>query len=241
MNRNVSVGVLIPSLNTWDTDFAMCLLELFNHTMMTPVPGIKRLALKVFNQRGSILPLQRYNLVQNALKTGCDYGLFIDNDQTFPHDTLQRLLAHEKRVVACNIATKKIPSSPTARKYNAKWPLGEVVYTDPDSTGLEEVWRIGCGIMLIDLKVFRKLPKPWFMNRYDERHDQIVGEDWYFCELLEKVGTKIYIDHDLSKEIGHIGPYTYTHDVVGEVVQKQVEGQAPVKKGLLQFLRKLKG
>ena len=40
------------------------------------------------------------------------------------------------------------------------------------------------------------------------------GEDWYFCEKLEAAGIPIFVDHEASSFIGHIGNKVYTHDDV---------------------------
>jgi hypothetical protein len=68
--------------------------------------------------------------------------------------------------------------------------------------------------MLIDVEVFKQIPKPWFMLDYMPEIDDFVGEDWYFCSLLEKAGIPIYVDHDASKRVGHIGPFTFDHSHV---------------------------
>jgi hypothetical protein len=52
---------------------------------------------------------------------------------------------------------------------------------------------------------------------YKEEGDTYQGEDWTFCEACDKLGIPLFIDHDLSREVGHVGNYEFTHDVVGEV------------------------
>jgi hypothetical protein len=39
-----------------------------------------------------------------------------------------------------------------------------------------------------------------------------VGEDIYFCKLAQAHGFKVYIDHDLSKEVRHTGTMDFTHE-----------------------------
>ena len=34
----------------------------------------------------------------------------------------------------------------------------------------------------------------------------------YFCRLLQKAGVPIYVDHDLSKECGHLGSFDFRLD-----------------------------
>ena len=53
--------------------------------------------------------------------------------------------------------------------------------------------------------------------KYLPEADTYQGEDWSFCQACEEKGVPLYIDHDVSKVIGHVGNYEFTHDVVGVV------------------------
>jgi hypothetical protein len=190
--------------------------------MQVPIPGYGRTKLKIINKRTSLLPKSRQELVEEARKKQCSYGLFIDTDQTFASDLLHRLMAWKKPVVACNVATKSLPASPTARNRNPNYFGGDMVYTDPESSGLQQVWRIGTGVMLLDLSIFDKIEKPWFPVRWQEKDNEWVGEDWNFCEILEAAGVPIFIDHDASQDVGHIGQLIYDHSLVGAVEKRAV-------------------
>jgi hypothetical protein len=196
----------------------MCL-----YIQAVPLPSFTKTKLKVINKRTSILPKGRQEMVQDALKMKCTHLLFIDTDQTFPSDTAHRLIKHGKNIVGCNVATKTIPSSPTARLASEEWSGGTPLYTDPDSEGSVEVWRVGTGVMLLNLNLFEDLPLPWFPIKWEESIKDFRGEDWCFCEIASAAGHKIWVDQDLSKEIGHVGNFTYTHDVVGKMVREEVE------------------
>jgi hypothetical protein len=56
--------------------------------------------------------------------------------------------------------------------------------------------------------VVRTLHRPWFRHGLNAAGGD-VGEDIVFCRALRAAGHTIYCDHDLSKEIGHIGQHTY--------------------------------
>lgn len=219
LQQHIRVGVCIPSGQDWSADFGMCLVNLFAHVLTRPMKGVRQIHLTLFNERTSLLPKSRQGLLEKAIAMNCDYALFIDTDQTFPSNLLYRLLSWDKSCVGCNIATKSIPASPTARSFSRAHPGGDVVFSDPEKHGLEEVWRIGTGVMLVKLSTVKAMPKPWFSVTYRAEQAEFVGEDWFFCEQLEKLGCKIYIDHDLSREVGHVGNFTYSHEVVGEVVK----------------------
>lgn len=208
----LNIAVAIPSLDHWLADFALSVIGLIIDLKTIPVPGYDVVGVHVMNIRSSAIAKLRQDLVEDAKKRNCDYVLFVDSDQTFPRDTARRLISSGKDVIGCNIAVKRLPSLPTARKFVAEHPLvGDVVYSAPDSTGLEKIWKLGFGIMLIKMDVFEKLDMPYFNFAWNEGTG-FIGEDWYFCDKLEKAGIDLWIDHDLSKEVGHIGSYQYSHD-----------------------------
>jgi hypothetical protein len=179
----------------------------------------------VVNVKGSILPKQRLEILKAAKACEATHLLFVDSDQTFPPDLLHRMVARGKDIVACNIATKQIPANTTARKKSAD-PQGEAVYTDEDSVGLERVWRVGTGVMLLSAKAYNQIPHGAFAMTYKPEVDAYQGEDWNMCEALEKAGVPIYVDHDLSKRIGHVGTFKYTHEVVGQIVREEIKDAA---------------
>jgi hypothetical protein len=142
----------------------------------------------------------------------CTHALFIDTDQTFPMDAAHRLIAWKKPVVACNIPLKVMPSFPTARARSGS-PFGTPIFSmgRDNIVGLEKVWRVGAGVMMIDLSILEKIEKPWFEIRYSDKHAQFVGEDWYFVKKVEDAGFDVFIDHQLSRLVGHVGQFQYTH------------------------------
>lgn len=230
MKKIFNLAVAIPSGALWHADFAMSLTMMMLALQKHQVPGYTDRGVRIINKRTSILPKSRHELINDALKEGCSHLLFVDTDQTFPAFLAHQLASHGKRVVGCNIATKSIPASPTARNFNPNWIGGDVVYSDTESTGLERVWRIGCGVLLIDLSIVAQLRKPYFAVEWNEELKDFIGEDWFFCQRLEEKAIPIYIDHDMSKQIGHIGSLTYTHDLVGETQQEVSSEQNKAKR-----------
>jgi hypothetical protein len=209
----------VPSTEFWTKDFGVSMVGLGIYCATVPFPDGRMNHLILNNPSGSILPNMRSDIVQNALNADATHVLFIDSDQTFPHDLAHNLLSWRKQVVACNIATKRVPSQPTARGFDGS-ASGRMVYSPPGKTGLEKVWRIGCGVMLIEISVFRQIPPPWFPMVWREDAQCYHGEDWGFCELLEKYNIPIWIDHHISTQIGHVGKMVYNHEMV---VQKEAK------------------
>ena len=166
------------------------------------------------------------NIVKEALAAQASHILFVDTDQTFPRDTLHRLLIRDKDVIACNIATKQIPANPTAKGPSPDG-RGSPVYTDPGSPAVQKVWRVGTGIMLVKVRVFEKIGLGCFGITYKPELQDYQGEDWSMCEAMEAAGYDIWVDHRLSDEVKHIGDFEYDHNVVGErtLVEDKVIGE----------------
>lgn len=215
MIKELNVAVVVPSMGTWHAEFAMSLIGLVGYFQNVQVPGAQTQALRVINKRGSILPNLRLAGLKDAIALNATHLLWIDSDHQFPPNLLNRLLACERDVVAANCAIKTIPSMPTARAFDPKDSKGQPVYTDWNSKGLERVWRIGTGIMLMSRRAFMQIPHNAFSMLYMEETDSYRGEDWGVCEALEKAGCQIFIEHEISNECSHIGNFHYTHEYVG--------------------------
>ena len=170
--------------------------------------------------QGTLIANQRAELSLDAMGEGCTHILFIDSDMRFPQDMIGRLLKHDLDIVATNCARRRMPTGPTAQLYKENGER-ELVWTMPESTGLQEVGSVGMGVMLIKANVFASLAEPWFETPW--RHDKrgYIGEDVYFCQKAAAAGFKIWIDHDVSKEIGHIGTFEFKHDHTW--VMKEIE------------------
>lgn len=214
---HLRVLVGVPSGQHWVAQFGVDLGSLMVQFYMKRVPGYRSQELRVANVRSSILPKNRLDCIKLAKKGRADYLLFLDTDHSFPSDMLHRLIAHGKPIVAVNCVTKTIPSQTTARAFNPDDPQGIPVYSDPDKHGLERVWRVGTGVMLIRRDAFEAIPHSAWGMVFCEEADTYQGEDWSFCQAAQAVGIPIFIDHDLSREVGHIGNFEYTHEYVGEV------------------------
>lgn len=157
---------------------------------------------------GTLIADQRQKLVMMAIKQKADYVLFLDSDMRFPPNLLEHLMLHDKDIVACNYATRRLPVKTVAFSDFAEL---KCVYSG-DKTDLEEVDAVGMGAMLIKTEIFKKLPLPWFSISYLPSGNMYIGEDIYFCKLAQANGMKVYVDHDLSKQVKHIGVMEFTHD-----------------------------
>jgi hypothetical protein len=212
--RDLKIIVGVPSHQHWAADFGVSLAIMMAYSSQVKLRIDARTQhILLNNVNGSILPAMRQQIVDYALEQKATHLLFLDSDMVFPRDTLLRLLGWSQLVVAANCATKVIPSATTARVEPDKQPGGLPVLS-LGKEGLEKVWRVGTGIMLLDMRAFQKLKRPFFTVNWDEKADSYTGEDWSLCQNFENVGIPIFIDHGLSSQIGHVGAFTYNHTCI---------------------------
>jgi hypothetical protein len=201
------LAIAVPALSNVPAIFANDLAMLYGETR-SAVPAVT-LAMMV----GTFVHQAREKLLHDVTELwGATHILWLDADMTFPKDTALRLLAHDREIVAANYVTRVPPSRPTAKRD------GQCV-SSLDATGLESVDHVGMGVFLMKTSVVANhypdlgLPRPrfWYSTPTET-------EDVYFCRLLKAAGHDIWIDHDLSQSVGHIGQYTYREQPQGVAV-----------------------
>lgn len=184
------IGIIVPSNDMLHADFAFCLARLIASTHTVQVGLI--------NPRSSLVQKARWQGVRAAMNQMCDKVLFIDSDQTFPPDALLRLLRHKKSIVGAASLTRREPIEYTARDHNGD----RIDFSQ--RTGLHQVHSNGFPLCLIDMRVFQELNEDdWFKVTLSEGH--WYSEDESFCHLARAHGKKIWVDADLTKEVGHLG------------------------------------
>lgn len=201
----MNVSICIPARDEVATGFAHD-LAIMSARWYAAAPVGASFNVHIVN--GTLIADQRAKLARMALTSGADYALYLDSDMRFPPYLLEKLVAHGKDIVACNYATRRLPVKTVAF---SDFATLKCIYSH-DRTGLEEVDAIGMGAMLVKTEVFRKLPQPWFNVSYLPSGGMYVGEDIYFCKLAQAHGFKVFVDHDLSKDVKHIGKMEFTHD-----------------------------
>jgi hypothetical protein len=173
--------------------------------------------LQMFMRTSSLVPQARAWLVDDAIGWGADYLLWIDADHSFPADALFRLLSLNKAVVGANYPRRVRPTYPTALD-----AAGNLVWTTEEKAAageVEEVGFLGLGFCLVSTPVIQTLKakgKPLFTLAMTPDH-KFVGEDHYFCELVQRAGFAIHVDHALSWKIGHVARQElYNQDAIAD-------------------------
>jgi len=155
---------------------------------------------------GYTIAENRNCLAAKALQNGCTHLLMIDDDMIFPEDSLKRLLAHDKDIIAINYHPRQIGSGYMV------WKKGDAKLSKLEKEDLpKEIFKceeVGGGTLLIKTDVFLKLPRPWFDWEVHKTGMVKVGEDAYFCHKAIKNGYDVWCDPTI-KPTGHIGKFTF--------------------------------
>jgi len=160
------------------------------------------------------LPFVREMLVAEARKRDAVFILWIDADQTFPEDSLERLLAADRPVIGCNIPSRFPPHAPSA----ACAALGKVkrVQTTAELAARGEIERvdsIGLGFCLMKTSVLDAIEGALFQFAQG-KDGHLIGEDVWLFQRLREHGVEVFVDHALSWQIGHIREQALTHAII---------------------------
>lgn len=194
--------IAMPSYGAVAVDCARSLAMLLFAIGHEPPEGLEWVGIET--QSSSNLPELRHNLAVNALKKhNATHILWVDSDMAFPRDSLHRLLAHDLEIVGANYPRRQGQHISAATDLNRQ-PF------KASSTGLEEAGVIGFGLLLTRIEVFDgEYEMPLFAH-----HDEhgYCTEDVAFCHKARARGHKIWVDHDLSREVRHIGTISLGHE-----------------------------
>lgn len=160
-------------------------------------------------QIGGYKPHSMNNLVKEAQSLKATHLLSIDPDMIFPADGLAKLVAAKKDIVGVNYRARGNHVTQDAPASTIKFPGKEengyrTVNEEDFPTELFECAAVGLGLTLIDMKVFDKLPFPWFHTTETSEHST---EDIVFCKEAREAGFEVWCDPKI--EMGHIGKYVY--------------------------------
>jgi len=147
---------------------------------------------------GSYIQTLREGTANAVLHARASHIMFIDSDMMFPKNTVEKLLSRNKDIIGANYVQ---------RVEQEKWTAmikGEDI-NSIGKTGIQEVDSIGMGLTLIKTDVFKILPAPWFNMEWEKDGGYYLGEDISFCRLAIKYGYKVWVDHDLTQEVHHVG------------------------------------
>lgn len=168
--------------------------------------GPQELAVQLVD--GHSLPTNRERLADWAQKLEASHLLFIDDDMGFREQVLPLLFSRDLPYVAVNYR-RRIPGGHfTARKLDdSGW-----VETTEATVGVEEVAYTGFGMALIRTDMLEAIPSPRFNLTWVPESRAYETDDVTFCHLARKAGYQIWLDHDASKLVYHVGAFNYGWD-----------------------------
>lgn len=207
------IAVCVPCRDSVLAGFAFDMARMCAYEAKRGVNDIQLLQMP-----GTLIFTQREKLVDEALEWGADYVLWVDSDMRFPANTIEIMLARNVPILGVNATTRREPVMPTAMNLKLDRSDNEVkqVWTKIESRGkqgIEQVTAVGFGVTLIKTDVFKKVPKPWHDVIWTD-HGNVIGEDVSFCVKCLEQDIPVFVDHELSMHIGHIGTKTFGWDDV---------------------------
>lgn len=184
----------IPTNRDWKLSFTTSVLELgFHLSRLNIEANIRPFA-------SSCLSQSRQSLLNMAIEKNFSHLLFIDDDMFFKMEALNHLLSRNKDFVAPNIALRN--TSPVRTNTVG---ANDTILTSVGKTGIEKIKLTGLAFTLINVEAIKKIPAPHFEVMWSNDINAYVHEDEYFCTTLRKHGIELYVDHDASRYIWHLG------------------------------------
>ncbi len=196
----MNVAICVPCLDFCPTPFTFCLATL----MATPQKDSlgRPIRIGLMHHQGSILMEARKVLTSRAIASGATHMLFLDSDMHFPPLTIQRLAAHGVEIALAS--------------YVKRFPPHELLgvmsppdaCTSPPRKGLAQMELAPLGVSLLKLSIFPSIEEPWFEYR-TSLEGVTWSEDSIWCLKARKAGHTIWMDVNLTRELGHVGIQTY--------------------------------
>lgn len=143
----------------------------------------------------------REQLVRRAIDGNMTHLMFLDDDMTFEPDVLNVMLGRRQPVVVTNYLIK----TEECDSFVAVGLDGKRVATTETKTGMEPIAYSGFGVSLFELDVFRKIPQPWFLPEFIAESSSYTTEDNPCYAKIRDAGYPVYLDHDASKMVAHVG------------------------------------
>ena len=142
-------------------------------------------------------------------KIDYDYIMWIDSDQIFSFEQIQKLISYDKDIVSGIYKTENGQNFACVKDWNQDHykKHGSFYFLQQEDCanhrGLMEVQYNGMGFMLIKKGVFEKVEYPWFRQMKKQVGDleEYCSEDVAFCQLAREAGFKIFIDPQMV--VGH--------------------------------------
>jgi len=204
--KTPSVMVLVPAMEMVNAEFAQHLAMACANLVAN---GVK---INCEFNIGSVITIARRNLTDIFMKSDFDYAWWIDSDMKFPIDAPIKLLKRGVPLVGANYRRRRFPNPGFTGMMGQPGNFKELV-TDDNSPPMEEVDVLPHGCVMVHRSVYEKIPQPHYLQEYVTELNLEIGEDIYFCRKAKDSGIPVWCDHELSKEIAHIGIFHFNYNL----------------------------
>lgn len=145
----------------------------------------KKYSVRVFQVKNKKIDEARNIIVNEFLKSNCDYLLFLDDDHSgHTFNMFEDLMKADTYVCAVKCYWKDFPYLDSLLDYSGE-ELEMIKYKAKKVTaGFHSCDLVGFGMTLIKRETFDNLEKPYFICENNRK------EDVYFCDNLIKQGIK---------------------------------------------------
>jgi hypothetical protein len=205
-NKRPSVMIAVPAMEMVNAEFAQHL------TMAAANMVANGIRINCAFNIGSVITIARRNLTDIFLKSDFDYIWWVDSDMKFPIDAPVKLLARNKPIVGANYRRRRFPNPNFTAMTGANGKFQEFQTTD-NSPAMETCDVLPHGMVLVKREVYEKIEQPHYIQEFVPELNLEIGEDIYFCQKAQKAGYEIWCDHELSKEVAHIGIFHFNYNL----------------------------
>jgi len=155
--------------------------------------------LSIYNTNTSLIDKMREALAEELLELKPDYVLWIDADQLYRMDTIDKLVGHvdSGHLVVGGVTPDKMTGKPMVYKF-----INDAGSCARDrnfevSRGLVKVDAMGFGGIMMAGSVLQTIKPPFFPRNWDAAMSSYVGEDFGFYDKCRKAGIDVWCDTDL--------------------------------------------
>lgn len=202
---DIKIGIAIPTAGWVRMGFAgsLCgMVAKFGAEGVPTVPEAK-ISMSIHALESSNWITNREKLARDAVTAGETHLMFLDDDMTFDSRVLEIMLGRRQQIVVTNYLIKTEPAS--SADFVAVGMNGQRLPTKANSVGIQPILYSGFGVSLIEVEVFKNTAQPWFMPDFNPESGEYTTEDNPFFRRAREAGFTVYLDHDASKLVSHLG------------------------------------
>jgi hypothetical protein len=199
----IKLSIGIPTTGLVSMGFAYSLTGMISYTAANAVKTLPEasIQIKLDVVQSSNWITNREKLCRHAVDNDMTHLLFLDDDMVFDPQVLEIMLGRRQSIVCTNYLMKKEEPEFVAVSLDGK----SREKTTEKSTGIQPIAYSGFGVSLFDVEVFKKVPQPWFAPEFVPERSEYTTEDNPFYRKAREAGFTVYLDHDASKLVSHVG------------------------------------